>query len=72
VVARGVWRNLRETRAVTLTAVSGATVGYGDFSARTNLGHSLSTTRRYLARFTSSQSSPRTVGHLIPLAQQTP
>jgi Ion channel len=118
-VVVGVWRNLRETGAVTLTAVSGAlclyllvglffaftytavqnlggapffsngdpatsahsvyfsfvtltTVGYGDFTARTNLGHTLSMTEALLGQIYLVTILAAIVGRLIPLAKQTP
>lgn len=116
-VVLGVWRNLRATRAVTLTAVAGAlcfyllvglffaftytavqnlggapffsnggaatsahsvyfsfvtltTVGYGDFTARTNLGHTLSMTEALLGQIYLVTILAAIVGRLIPLAKQ--
>jgi hypothetical protein len=103
-VVIGVWRNLRDTGAVTITAISGAlclyllvglffaftyvaiqnlggapffsngdaatsarsvyfsfvtltTVGYGDFTGRTNLGHTLSVTEALIGQIYLSRSS---------------
>ena len=112
-VVIGVWRNLRDTGAVTITAVSGVlclyllvglffafvyvaiqdlggapffsngdaatsarsvyfsfvtitTVGYGDFSARTNLGHTLSVTEALLGQIYLVTVVAVVVGRLVP------
>ena len=117
-VVIGVWRNLQQTGAVTLTAVSGVlclyllvglffaftyvaiqnlggapffsdgdaatsarsvyfsfvtltTVGYGDFSARTNLGHTLSGTEALLGQIYLVTVVAVVVGRLVPRSKQT-
>jgi hypothetical protein len=116
-VVIGVWRNLRETGAVTITAVSGVlclyllvglffafsyvaiqnlggapffsnddaatsarslyfsfvtitTVGYGDFTARTNLGHTLSVTEALLGQIYLVTVVALVVGRLVPRSKQ--
>jgi len=116
-VVIGVWRDLRETRAVTITEVSGAlclyllvglffaftyvaiqnlggapffssggaatsthsvyfsfvtltTVGYGDFTARTNLGHTLSVTEALLGQIYLVTVVAVIVGNLVPRSKQ--
>jgi hypothetical protein len=116
-VVVGVWRNLRDTSSVTITAVSGAlclyllvglffafayvaiqnlggapffangnaatsarsvyfsfvtitTVGYGDFTARTNLGHTLSVTEALLGQIYLVTVVAAIVGHVAPRSKQ--
>jgi hypothetical protein len=116
-VVIGVWRNLRRTGAVTITAVSGVlclyllvgllfaftyvaienlggapffsngdaatsahsvyfsfvtitTVGYGDFTARTNLGHTLSVTEALLGQIYLVTIVAVFVGRLVPRSKQ--
>jgi Ion channel len=116
-VVIGVWRNLRNTGTVTITAVSGVlclyllvglffafayvavqnlggapffsngdaatsahsvyfsfvtltTVGYGDFSARTNLGHTLSVTEALIGQIYLVTIVAVVVGRLAPRLKQ--
>jgi len=116
-VVVGVWRNLRSTSTVTITAVSGVlclyllvglffafayvavqnlggapffsngnaatsarsvyfsfvtvtTVGYGDFTARTNLGHTLSVTEALLGQIYLVTVVAAIVGRLVPRSKQ--
>ena len=116
-VVIGVWRNLRDTDAVTITAVSGVlclyllvgllfaftyiaiqnlggapffsngdpatsahsvyfsfatitTVGYGDFTARTNLGHTLSVTEALLGQIYLVTVVAVVVGRLAPRSKR--
>jgi len=113
----GVWRNFRETGAVTITVVSGVlclyllvglffaftyvaiqnlggapffsngdpatsarsfyfsfititTVGYGDFTARTNLGHTLSATEAVIGQIYLVTVVAAIVGHVVPRSKQ--
>ena len=49
------------SRSLYFSFVTLATVGYGDFTARTNLGHSSRSARRCSVRSTSLQSSRRSL-----------
>jgi hypothetical protein len=116
-VVIGLWRNLRETGTVTITAVSGVlclyllvglffaftyvaiqnlggapffsngdaatsahslyfsfvtitTVGYGDFTARTNPGHTLSVTEALLGQIYLVTVVALVVGRLVPRSKQ--
>jgi hypothetical protein len=116
-VVIGIWRDLRQTRAVTTTEVAGAlclyllvglffafacvaiqnlggapffsngdaatsarsvyfsfvtltTVGYGDFTARTNLGHTLSVTEALLGQIYLVTIVAVIVGNLVPRSKQ--
>ena len=59
------------TRSVYFSFVSLTTVGYGDFTARTNLGHTLSVTEALLGQIYLVTVVAAIVGRLVPRGAQS-
>ena len=57
-------------RSVYFSFVTLTTVGYGDFTARTNLGHTLSVTEALLGQIYLVTVVAVIVGHLVPRSKQ--
>ena len=60
------------SRSVYFSFVTMTTVGYGDFSARTNLGHTLSVTEALIGQIYLVTIVAVFVGRLAPLRQRSP